>query len=224
MSIIVVGAGRLAKELLSTFRRDATMDVVEWAEAAKDGAGSIVIHAGSGRELEDVIAFCERTASTLVELSTGSVISDREVSFPVVLCPNTNILILKFMAMLAGSGHRFKDYKIRVTESHQAEKTSTPGTAVSLAHSLGVRDDEIRSIRDPREQTEALGIPQEYLSRHAYHRIEIEDGLTSLALETRVFGKAPYAEGMAKIVAAIRAHKLEPRLHHVLEFVENGWL
>jgi len=93
-----------------------------------------------------------------------------------------------------------------------------------LAHSLGVRDDEIRSIRDPREQTEALGIPQEYLSRHAYHRIEIEDGLTSLALETRVFGKAPYAEGMAKIVAAIRAHKLEPRLHHVLEFVENGWL
>ena len=224
MEIIVVGAGRMAREILSAFRGPLAIEVTEWANAADFAKPSIVVHAGSGRELEAVIAFCERTNSTLVEVATGSAIENRDVRFPVVLCPNTNILMLKFMVMMARSGDLFKGYQIQLTESHQAAKTSTPGTAVGVAHSLGLPSAEIRSVRDPVEQSEVLGIPAEHLSRHAYHHIEIQDGQTSLTLETRVFDKAPYAVGVAKIVAAIRSHPLDPRLYNVIEFIENGWL
>ena len=224
MKIIVVGAGRMAREILSAFRCPLAMAVTEWAAAAGSASPSIVVHAGSGRELDGVIAFCERTNSTLVEVATGSAIENRHVPFPVVLCPNTNILMLKFMVMMARSGDLFKGCKIQLTESHQAAKTSTPGTAVGVARSLGLPSAEIRSVRDPVEQAQVLGIPEEHLPRHAYHHIEIQDGETSLTLETRVFDKAPYAAGVARIVSAVRAHALEPRIYNVIEFIENGWL
>ena len=224
MEIIVVGAGRMAREILSAFRGPLAIEVTEWVAAAESAKPSIVIHAGSGRELDEVIAFCERTNSFLVEVATGSAIENREVRFPVVLCPNTNILMLKFMVMMARSGDLFKGCKIQLTESHQTAKTSTPGTAVGVARSLGLPSSEIQSVRDPVEQAQVLGIPEEHLSRHAYHHIEIQDGQTSLTLETRVFDKAPYAAGVAKIVAVLGAHPLEPRIYNVSEFIENGWL
>jgi len=160
MQTIVVGAGRMAREILDGFRGPYAIEVAEWATASESAGPSIVIHAGSGRELEDVVAFCERTNSTLVEVATGSAIENRAVPFPVVLCPNTNILMLKFMVMVARSSGLFKGCRIGLTESHQAAKTSTPGTAVGVAHSLGLPSDQIRSVRDPVEQAQVLGHPR----------------------------------------------------------------
>lgn len=222
--VIVVGTGKLARELLSVLPSTSTSKVIAWADAAKSEGKSVVVHAGSGRELEDVISFCQKTGSTLVELATGSEIESREVAFPVVVCPNTNILMLKFMGMLTASGHHFKSYKVSVIESHQAEKSSVPGTAVALAQSLGLPSEKILSIRDPRAQREDLQIPPEYLSRHAYHRIEIEDHVGRIVLETKVFGPAPYAEGLAQILSAVRSNQLECRRYNVMEFIENGWV
>lgn len=222
--VIVVGTGKLARELLSVLPSTSPCEVIAWADAAQSEGKSVVVHAGSGRELEDVITFCQKTGSTLVELATGSEIESREVGFPVVVCPNTNILMLKFMGMLAASGHHFKNYKVSVIESHQAEKSSVPGTAVALAQSLGLPSEKILSIRDPQAQREDLQIPPEYLSRHAYHRIEIEDHVGRIVLETKVFGPAPYAEGLAQILSAVRSNKLEGRRYNVMEFIENGWV
>lgn len=224
MVVIVVGSGKLASELLTSLKSEDSYQVIAWADVTALQKNSIVVHAGSGRELEDAVAYCRKTGSTLVELATGSEIAHREVDFPVVLCPNTNILMLKFMAMLAASGHLFKNYKIKVIESHQAEKSSVPGTAVSIADSLGVQPKEIRSVRNRTEQKENLKIPPEYLSRHAYHQILIEDSLSSVVLETRIFGPAPYSEGLEKIISAICSNKLESRRYNVIEFVENGWV
>lgn len=224
MTIIIAGSGKLATELLNVLPGLVSGEVLAWTDAAKAGTPCVVVHAGSGRELGSVVSYCGKTASPLIELATGSAIADHKTDFPVVVCPNTNILMLKFMAMLAASGHHFKDYSIRVTESHQADKSSVPGTAVNMAASLGLPGDQIRSIRDPHVQQESLKIPQEYLSRHAYHRIEIEDPVTRLSFETRVFGRAPYAEGVAKIIAAVRSNALENKHYGVMDFIENGWL
>jgi len=222
--VIVAGSGKLARELLSALPRTSSTKVIAWADAARTGGSSVVVHAGSGRELNDIIVYCQETGSTLIDLATGSGIVDREVNFPVVVCPNTNILMLKFLAMLAASGHHFRNCKVRVTESHQADKSSVAGTAVNIARSLGVSSEKIVSIRDPQEQKEVLQIPPEYLSRHAWHRVEIEDHAGSIALETRVFGPAPYAEGLAQIISAVRSNKLECRCYNIMEFVENGWV
>lgn len=225
MVIVVVGAGKLAQELLAYFKTQPACQALSWAElGGRDMAGAVLVHAGSGRELDEVMAYCSRNHRTLLELSTGSEIERRQLDFPVVLCANTNILMLKVMAMLAGHGHLFADYERQLTESHQAGKTSTPGTAVELAASIGLSEGDITSVRDPATQQGALQIPSEHLGRHAFHRIVIRDGLSSVMLETKVLGPAPYAQGVAQIVAAVQAHPLEDRLYKVIELIERGWL
>lgn len=221
--IIIVGTGKLARELLAELPALCASPVAAWPQPAPEKP-AIVVHAGSGRELDEVMAYCRDTAAVLVELATGSALEQAPVAFPLVLCPNTNILMLKVMNMLATNGPHLRNYPVRISESHQAGKTSVPGTAVSMAQSLGVAASDIVSIRDPRVQEKELGMAPEHLGRHAYHRIEIADATTRVVLETRVLGDAPYAAGVAQIIAAIEARRLENRLYHINEFVEKSWL
>jgi dihydrodipicolinate reductase len=224
MRTIIVGSGKLAQELLTTLSSERVSELIPWGDKGHTNGKSIVVHAGSGRELKDVIEFCEKTNSPLVELATGSEMETAQLTFPAVLCANTNILMLRFMSMLAKSGHLFRGYPITLTESHQAEKTSVPGTAVSIAQSLEMDVSEIRSVRSPELQKEVLHIPDEHLNRHAYHRIVIEDTGCSLAMETRVYGATAYADGVCRIISAIRSNTLENRLYTINEFVEYGWI
>ena len=224
MQIQIVGSGKLATELLTQLSLAVPYMVHRWSSASTTEDPSVVVHAGSGRELEEVIDYCRKTNSALVELSTGSRLQIVSPAFPVVLCPNTNILMLKFMNMLTRSGKLFKGYHLEVTESHQAEKRSAPGTAIAIAQSLGISANEVVSVRDPEVQQTVLGIPAEHLARHAMHTILIEDGTCRILLETRVYGASPYADGVAKIVAAVAAHHLENRVYAIDEFIEYGWV
>jgi 4-hydroxy-tetrahydrodipicolinate reductase len=224
MQVIVVGTGKLATELLSSLKVDNGCQVIRWADRSHGANKSILIHAGSGKELEAVTTYCAATHSPLIELATGSNIESASYAFPVVMCPNTNILMLKFMSMLEQSGHLFRSHQIKLTESHQVNKTSAPGTAVSMARSLGLNDSDVRSIRNTNVQRTELHIPEAHLGRHAYHEIMIEDGECSLKFETRVYGESPYAGGVDRIVGAVRSQRLENRLYSITEFVGNGWL
>ena len=224
MNVLIVGTGKLARELLDELQPGPGLAVRAWAGAAMGDARAIVVHAGSGRELGEALAFCARTGSTLIELATGSAVETAPPPCPVVLCPNTNLLMLKFMRMLARSGALFSGYDVRIVESHQAGKTSTPGTALALAASLGRQAGEIESVRDPAEQQAALGIPPEHLARHAFHRLTIEDPVCRVVMETRVLGAAPYAAGLAQIIQAVQGRELAPRVHPIDEFIENGWV
>ena len=227
MNVLVAGNGKLARELLNALDLGQGFLTQPWSASDKRddaAARSIVVHAGSGREIDALVRYCEQTQSALVELATGSVLEDTVPGFPLVLCPNTNILMLKFMALLAANGAMFAGCEISLTESHQAQKTSTAGTALSLAKSLALPASEVRSIRDPVEQEGVLAIPREHLGRHAYHHITIKDGCCTLNFETRVYGDTPYADGVAKIVKAIRGRELENRRYEVTEFITRGWL
>lgn len=224
MQVLIVGSGKLASELLSGLSLPAALTVRSWSSAPTAQGRSVVVHAGSGRELNDVIAYCRETNSVLVELATGSNIEVASPTFPVVLCPNTNILMLKFMNMLAKSGRLFEGYRIELTESHQAEKRSTPGTAVAIAQSLGLSAENVISVRDREEQLTALRIPSEHLGRHALHSVLIDDGTCRVLLETRVYGSSPYAHGVSKIVSAVATRTFENRVYAIDEFVEHGWV
>jgi hypothetical protein len=225
MQVIIVGTGKLATELLGSLGGCTPCDVIQWGHQAATGAQpSIVVHAGSGRELDEVAAFCHATHAPLIELATGTDLAERALACPVVICPNTNILMLKFMAMLARSGSLFHGYDIQLTESHQASKTSVPGTAVHLAESLGLRASDIQSVRDVGIQREALHIPEAALARHAYHQLVIRDGDVCLTLSSLVTGSAPYAKGVAQIIAAVMAHPLAHRPYDVMALIEQGWL
>lgn len=224
MQIYIAGAGKLASELLAGLAEDSALSVARWPASAEPTTRCIVVHAGSGREAARIASFCERTSSVLVELSTGSSLEGLTPNFPLVVCPNTNILMLKFMAMLARSGVMFRGAKIRVTESHQASKMSVPGTAVAMAAALGVPAAEIVSVRDVAKQTSDLNIPPANLERHAFHRIEILDGPCAISMETRVYGESPYVSGVREIIHAIQQRSLQPRAYSINEFIESGWI
>ncbi len=224
MQIIIAGSGKLATELLTRLDWGSDCQLTPWGPLLPRAERAIVVHAGSGRELDAITEFCAATCSPLIELATGSALEGALPAFPVVLCPNTNILMLKVMYMLEMGGHLFRGTPITFTESHQAPKQSVPGTAVSMAQSLGLTAGDIRSVRDPKVQQTSLQIPAAHLGRHAFHRIDIEDGSCSVKLETLVVGESPYVSGVAQIVAATRAHGLENRVYAVAEFIRNGWL
>lgn len=224
MEVLIVGSGKLATELSNELSLDAPLVLRRWEDRSTDRGSSVVVHAGSGRELDGVISFCHETGSALIELATGSKLEIASPAFPVVLCPNTNILMLKFMNMLANGGKLFKGCHIQVTESHQAEKRSAPGTAIAIAHSLGLSAKDVVSVRDREEQLATLRIPAEHLGRHAVHSILIDGAACRISLETRVYGASPYAGGVAKIVSAIASRRLENRVYAIDEFVEHGWL
>ena len=219
-SILIAGSGKLARELLTGLAPDAK----PWSDRTDADGVRAVVHAGSGRELTDILRFCRERTLPLIELSTGTGVADLADGVPVVVCANANLLMLKFMAMLARSGPWFHGESVHLTESHQAGKTSVPGTAVAMAASLGLSPEAIVSVRDPALQSTDLGIPPDHLGRHAFHRIEIGEGDCRLRLETLVTGGSPYAEGVRRIVDAALAHPLEPRCHDVVEFIDKGWL
>ena len=225
VQVLIVGSGKLAAELIENLKSRSIVSVIPWNR--KDEMlefKSIVVHAVSGRELQSVGSFCSSNSSVLIELSTGGKLAGGNHPFPILICPNINILMLKFMAMLQSHGHLFRDYQKTILESHQATKTSAPGTAINIAHSLGLETDQIISVRNPLIQENELGIPSDFLSRHAYHRFMIGDGNVSITFEAKVLGQAPYASGLAKVIEGICGRELEPKAYDILTLVQSGWI
>jgi len=221
-TILVVGRGKLAEELLEGLKGPAISRVVRWHD--RDGmerGACMVVHAGSGRELREVVEFCSATGSALLNLSTGDAQFPSAPDFPLVLCPNVNMPMLRFMAMVKRASGYFRGQDIRITESHQASKRTKPGTAIHLANSLGVPETGIRSVRDPEAQREVLGIPSEFLDRHAYHEIVISDPEVEIRLETRVLGKSAYASGLAKVIELVAANRLRPGCYDIIDLLMN---
>jgi dihydrodipicolinate reductase len=218
--ILIVGRGKLADELLHELHGPAISRVVRWDERDfRTDEPYMVVHAGSGRELDDVIGFCAETGSTLLELSTGDSQYPAAISFPVVICPNVNMQMLYFMAMVKQTSGYFRGQDIRIAESHQASKSTRPGTALYLARSLGIPETEIRSERDPKVQSEVLGIPDAFLDRHACHQIVIREPQVEIRLESRVLGKSAYASGLARIIGMLSGMELALGCHDVVDLV-----
>ncbi len=220
--VLVVGRGKLAAELLNGLKSSSISSVRPWSE--RDGLGrgtSMVVHAGSGRELEDVVGFCAATGSILLELSTGGSRLPHAPSFPIILCPNVNMQMLSFMAMIKQAAGYFRDQDIEITESHQAAKSTEPGTAIYLARSLGIPKTRIRSIRDPKTQSENLHIPAEFLDRHAFHEVLIRNAEVEIRLETRVLGKSAYASGLGRIIEVASRCTLQPGVHDVVDLIQG---
>lgn len=225
MKILIVGSGKLANALLGAELQFDSCEMLKWEpQHSKLTEQAIVVHAGSGRQLPECLAFCARTGSVFVELSTGLETESMEPEFPLIICPNTSILVLKTLNLLKIGGHVFEKYDISITESHQAAKTTEPGTAYSFAHSLQIPIEQISSVRIPDIQLNTIGIPAEYIGKHAYHKIVIKDGTDEVTIETKVLGHESYAQGVKKIVEAVLQFPLENKRYTVLDLIGCGML
>lgn len=226
MKVFIVGAGKLANAIIDAQICIPNCEFEKWDAQYSHVLNnrSIVVHAGSGRELQQCIDFCSRTQSVLVELSTGLKTEMLDPDFPLIVCPNISILILKTLHMFKAYGHGFSQFDISITESHQASKTAEPGTAYAFAHSLHVPVGNVVSVRDPHIQENEIGIPAQFLDKHAYHQIVIKDGNDQVVLQTKVLGHSSYAKGVRAIVRSVALHTLECKRYTVLDLIDAGLL
>lgn len=222
MKIFVVGAGKLANAILSAQLSTPACEVLAWEPAFVAGnEKALLIHAGSGRQLNECFDYCQRTHSVLIELSTGLETERMTPSFPLIICPNTSMLVLKMMSILRANGRIFATNQITITESHQAAKVTEPGTAYAFAKSLNFPVDEIVSVRDPEIQQREIGIPHDYLGKHAYHKIVIKDGNDQVTIVTKVLGHNSYASGVKQIIDMVMPLELENKRYSILDLFDT---
>ena len=225
MKIFIIGSGKLAKAILASNLSFQSCEILKWESQYQTlNEKAIMVHAGSGRQLMESFEFCKRTKSVLVELSTGLETEKMNPDFPLIICPNTSILLLKTLNMIKANGGSFENYHISITESHQSTKKTEPGTAYAFANSLNFPLDKIVSIRDPEIQQSKIGIPKEYLDKHAYHKIVIEDGNDEVTIETKVLGHDSYAKGVKTIIERILKYHLENKKYTILDLIDNNML
>jgi len=230
LQCVIVGSGRLAAYLLDNLPktgagRDSPVDSVAGWDSfqKKDGGNVVVVHAGSGRQLPEVVAFCQRQKAALIQVSSGmdyESILVQPMTFVLVEAPNLSIPVIKLLHILQNNGHLFKGYETHITESHQARKTTLPATAREMADSLGIPTAKIASIRDPAVQNRELHIAEQYLDRHAKHLIEIREGSCTIRIETEVLGYESYLHGIVSLTRAIE--RLDKRRYSVTDLVEMG--
>lgn len=222
MKIFVAGSGKLANAILTSGLSIQGCDVTRWETAYQTlKEKSIIVHAGSGRQLAECQEFCSKTKSVFIELSTGSETEKMNYDFPLIICSNASILLLKTLNMIKTNGRYFENYEISVTESHQSTKKSQPGTAFALANSLKVSTDKIVSIRDPEMQQNQIRIPKAYLDQHAYHKIIIKDGEDEITIETKVLGYKSYVKGVKRIIEAVLKNNLENKKYQVWDLIDK---
>ncbi len=130
----------------------------------------------------------------------------RHSSICAVVAPNMAKQIVGFQAMMEYAATTFpgifNGYTLAVSESHQAGKADTSGTAkamVAYFNRMGVdfKPQAIAMERDPTIQREQWGIPETYLSGHGWHtyRLTSPDGTVVFEFQHNVNGRVIYAEG-----------------------------
>jgi 4-hydroxy-tetrahydrodipicolinate reductase len=216
--ILLVGNGKLARSIEEYFTNIYPITKINDFSEYSCNEKSILIHCGSGRQLASSIEFCMRTNSILLELSTSQINIDKSITFPLILCPNTALLVLKTLKMLKENGKYFSEYRVEIIESHQSSKTATAGTAIELAHSFNKKGKCIQSIRDKNKQIE-FGVPGEYLDLHAYHEVKIFDDGCEIQISTKVNGHAAYVAGIKEIINILQNKKLDNKVYNITDII-----
>ena len=220
IDVVVVGNGLLARSMRGNPPYD--LDVRTLNDTSSDQP-SVVIHAGSGRELKRAIRWCVVTRSTLVQASSGieaSLLS--ELPFPVIDAPNLSIAVAQFTEVLPAIDAALRNAGLAPTlyESHRSSKTTPAATAERIADLVGLPQNA-SSIRDANEQLDR-GVPARWLDQHAYHWLTYQGGLeVTIEIAIKVNGLAAYVSGANRIVREIanKRDRLENRRYTIPELL-----
>ena len=123
-----------------------------------------------------------------------------------VIAPNMAKQIIAFQAMMEYASDNFpdlfKEYNLRIKESHQKGKADTSGTASAMVkyfNAMGIQFamEDIKKERDPETQKNIWGIPENYLAGHAWQTYTLisDDGTVKFEFTHNVNGRDIYAKG-----------------------------
>ncbi len=123
-----------------------------------------------------------------------------------VIAPNMAKQIVGFQAMMEYASKTFPDlfngYTLTIKESHQKGKADTSGTAramIGYFNKLGIpfNDYQIIMERDPENQKEIWGIPEEFIKGHGWHTYTLVSGDKTVKFEFthNINGRDVYVAG-----------------------------
>ncbi|CAM8892454.1 unnamed protein product [Rhodiola kirilowii] len=153
-----------------------------------------------------------------------------------VISPQMGKQVVAFLAAMEIMAEQFpgalSGYTMQVLESHQSSKLDTSGTAkafISCFQNLGVSFDmdEVQLIRDPKQQLEMVGVPEEHLGGHAFHMYHITspDQTVSFEFQHNVCGRSIYAEGTVDAVLFL-AKKIQAKdgkcIYNMIDVLREG--
>ncbi|XP_024970553.1 4-hydroxy-tetrahydrodipicolinate reductase 2, chloroplastic-like isoform X2 [Cynara cardunculus var. scolymus] len=153
-----------------------------------------------------------------------------------VISPQMGKQVVAFLAAMEIMAKQFpgafSGYTLEVLESHQSTKLDTSGTAkavISCFQKLGVSFDldEVQLIRDPKQQIEMVGVPEEHLNGHAFHMYHLTspDGTVSFEFQHNVCGRSIYAEGAidaALFLAKKIQSKADKKIYDMIDVLREG--
>ncbi|CAN4111212.1 unnamed protein product [Withania somnifera] len=203
------------------------------------GGNEITVHGPSDRENILSSVFQQHPNLIVVDYTVPAAVNDNAELYSKVGVP---------FVMGTTGGDREKLYKTvsdskvyavispqmgkQVMESHQASKLDTSGTAkavISCFEKLGVSFDmdEVQLIRDPVQQVEMVGVPEEYLLGHAFHMYHLTspDGTVSFEFQHNVCGRSIYAEGTVDAILFLAKKvrlKEEKRIYDMIDVLREG--
>lgn len=123
-----------------------------------------------------------------------------------VIAPNMAKQIVGFQAMMEYGAETFPDlfkgYTLTLKESHQKGKADTSGTAKAMIgyfNKLGIpfTDEQVVKERDPENQKNIWGVPEEFIKGHGWHTYTIVSGDKTVKFEFthNVNGRDVYVAG-----------------------------
>ncbi|WCJ27085.1 4-hydroxy-tetrahydrodipicolinate reductase 1 chloroplastic [Euphorbia peplus] len=153
-----------------------------------------------------------------------------------VISPQMGKQVVAFLAAMEIMAEQFpgafSGYSLQVLESHQAGKLDISGTAkavISCFQKLGVsfNEDEVQMIRDPSQQVEMVGVPEEYLSGHAFHMYHLTspDETVSFEFQHNVCGRSIYAEGTVDAIIFLAKKiqsRADKRIYNMIDVLREG--
>lgn len=198
--------GDLAIELIRPDVQDAKIDTIIKAHApfiSIDYTHPTAINANAQFYCRHQLPFVMGTTGGDRENLLDTVRHSNNVA---VIAPNMAKQIVGFQAMMAYAAENFpgifKGYQLTIKESHQAGKADTSGTAKAMVqyfNQMGIpfSIDQIEKERDPERQANMLGVPETYLSGHAWHTYTLTsaDGTSRFEFVHNINGREIYGEG-----------------------------
>lgn len=148
-----------------------------------------------------------------------------------VIAPNMAKQIVGFQAMMEYAAKTFPDlfrgYTLNVKESHQNGKADTSGTAKAIIgyfNKLGIpfTEQQIVMERDPENQKNKWGIPEEFLKGHGWHTYTLtsEDKTVKFEFTHNVNGRDIYAGGTLDAIVFLNGRVQEGAKGKVFSMID----
>lgn len=212
MKILLVGHGKMAQEVYDECKRQgiACLRIFdEDCQTAFNSHDSVAVHFGSGRQLQDLVDLSIKTKIPIIQGSSYEecvpiVEEGVKSGAKIIRAPNLSIPVAKFMSLFETQVKELcKVMDLTIFESHQKGKADVSRTARDMATMAGINHEDIGYTRDPEEQQECLGVPEEHLDGHAYHFFKFEGMGVKIQTSILINGRTTYAKGAIIIAKAL---------------------